>query len=223
MMSQRFASLLLPVQSKLQAVGPSADLLKTLLSWDGNMARTRTQPVAVSTWVDAVLTGFVQQVVPPALAPAVAPMIHTTIFFKTVYHHLADQIASDDPSPAIALLQAALDNAAKELSGYGVTPPVWGDVNRLSFSNPLDGLMPAPAIPDSPRDGYWETVDVSGPGFGPNFRMIASLKAGAPITAEIAVPGGNYDISTAAGVTGMTAELGRWLDGTYRELVPFVQ
>jgi hypothetical protein len=77
----------------------------------------------------------------------------------------------------------------------------------------LPGILPDPIDPGIARDGSGETVDVSRPGFGPNFRLILEVPRGGPISGVNALAGGNYDPGRSS---EWKRELTLWATGRYR-------
>lgn len=190
-----------------------------LVAWNGDFDRATSEPVAAHAWAEALADAFVDITAPAPIRPAMKAASHTGFFLKTLYHKLNDDLALPQPVAAVKVLAQSLEAAAQALIKPELAGKRWGDIHTLSFTNQLEGLLPAPKLPALPRSGYFETVDVAGPGFGPNFRLVMSVKAGAPIEAKISVPGGNYG---ADALPAWQVETERYLNGELRSLVPFL-
>jgi acyl-homoserine lactone acylase PvdQ len=160
----------------------------------------------------------------PQISAVLREHIDRTAFMgKTVYHRLRESLNSEQGNrreKALGILSTAVDRAAAEVGEKKLEKVKWGEVHRVQFYNPLPGVIPSMISYPIERDGSWETVDVSGDSYGPNFRMILSIQPGKPIQAITSVPGGNYSVFDKDNIT---VEIRRWRDGKYRDLVPFIE
>ncbi len=212
-------------RAELKLSPAAATLADKLLAWNGEMKATMKEPVLADAWASS-LTGLYLDVVAPEVNAQLREAIdRTSLLGRTLYNRLKDSLASgkeDKRAFGMKLLTDSFERAADRVAARGLQEVPWGRMNRLHFYNPLAGILPAPPLVSFPleRDGSWETVDVAGEGYGPNFRLVMSLQAGSPITAVTAVPGGNYTMTQKDEVFG---ELNRWRDGRYRPMVDFLK
>lgn len=141
---------------------------------------------------------------------------------KTLYHKTKDRVESREGGRfdrQMEILSNALTSAvAKQGFTKGAAPVTLGDVNRLFFANLLDPFIPQMFSIGLKRGGSWETVDPAAPGFGPNFRMVLTLKENEPIKASIVLPGGNHD--PLQDMDAIIRELTDWRDGVLRPMAP---
>ncbi len=141
---------------------------------------------------------------------------------KTLYHKIDDGLNSTDAATkdeTSNLLRRTLEMTVGTLQTRNLTNSFWGQVNTLLFNNSLAGIIPDFGMP-LPRVGAMETVNPSGPGIGPSFRLIMTLRPNQPIQALISMPGGNYENDGDKGP--FLQELYRWLKGQQRPMIDFM-
>jgi penicillin G amidase len=198
-------------------------LLEKLLSWDFEMDASQNAPLLADTFIGKLSSTFLDASAPQISAVLREHIDRTAFMGKTVYHRLREGLNSEMGNrreTALGILSTAVDRAAAEVGEKKLEKVKWGEVHRVQFYNPLPGVIPSMISYPIERDGSWETVDVSGDSYGPNFRMILSIQPGKPIQAITSVPGGNYSVFDKDSIT---VEIRRWRDGKYRDLVPFIE
>ncbi len=209
------------VRSELKLSERAAAAADALLNWDFAMKASEHTPVIADAWLGELAHAYLETTAAKVPAVLREGLERTAILARTLYHRLGDGLASSDPAvrtQSLELLRAAFEATAKRLDREGLNGVNWGRIHRVKFNNQLAGIMPGFVTMPLERDGSWETVDVAGDSYGPNFRLIVSLKAGQPISAVTSVAGGNYGIFEGEKIQ---PELLRWRNGEYRELVPF--
>jgi penicillin G amidase len=202
----------------------ASDLMGKLLAWNGEMKANLKEPVLADAWASSLTSVYLDVAAPEVNAQLREAIDRTSLLGRTLYNRLKDSLESPEAGKrafGLKLLTESFELAANRVESRGLQEVPWGRMNRLHFHNPLAGVLPAPPLVSFPleRDGSWETVDVAGEGYGPNFRLIMSLQEGKPISALTAVPGGNYTMTQKDEVFG---ELNRWRDGRYRPMVDFL-
>ncbi len=219
------------VQTQLQLSPRATELKNVLLAYDGEARRERHEPVMVQAWLRSLGRVFFKELLDKyaAAAPDEAAgqieadelfeeLIGSLIAAKTIYHKMNDLLSMETPDPeAIQLIAQSLEMAAEKLEN---TSETWGQVNRLNFLFPLEGIFPKLTTAPIERSGSWATVNVAGKIHGPNFRMVMVLEEGKSIEGVNVLAGGNY--SPLDGSQWLN-ELMLWRDGKYRDLVPFVK
>jgi penicillin amidase len=154
-----------PAQKILQraatgATGPAADVLQTLLAWDGNFTRTAddgTLEPGVATW--QAFKAAAQRVM---FGKLVAPL--ESLFGKPgsdgfVESTYGETLALQKLSAA-KLQRAAADAAAELTKTYGSGDPASWRMKRPTVSAEVQGLAPAPPTPLQNRGTYEMAVEL---------------------------------------------------------------
>jgi len=232
------------ILDKMEA-GPGRSLAESLINWraDGGWTTSdRREPVAFYEWLEKLMTDhfrFKSELVASWRKKVngrgidevekewndLVKEVHvSSMAVKTLYNQVNDALSGTNPNltteAAIKMIKTTLETAATSLASSGKTTATWGEVNKLVFANPLEGIVPPMFTLGLQRGGAWETVDPAGPGFGANFRVVMSLRPNAPIEATMTLPGGNFG---PFDTNGLLQELLTWRDGRTRALVPFIQ
>lgn len=210
------------VRKDLKLSESAAAAADALLDWDFTMKAAQHKPVIADSWLAELAHLYLETHAANVPRELREGLERTAILARTLYHRLRDGLASGDAAlrgKNLELLQASFEATARRLDRENLHNVNWGRIHRIKFNNQLAGILPGFVTVPLERDGSWETVDVAGDSYGPNFRLIMSLKAGQPISAVTAVPGGNYGIFEGEKIQ---PELLRWRNGQYRDLVPFL-
>jgi penicillin G amidase len=212
----RFIGLLKKNEAELELSDEAKRLKDRLFSWDGDASRHSFGATAAYRWIETLLPEYfrgLDKSNPERGELMAAHIAKTELGLKTAYHRL-----DEGKKRAVEILSASLDSAAKSMAASGEWGKRWGEVHQLQFVNRFPSLLPTFSFP-SERDGSWTTVDVAGPGFGPNFRLVLEIpKEGGPIRGWNVMAGGNYGPTDK---DGWRREMSLWLEGGSHELVPF--
>jgi penicillin amidase len=222
--------------------------LEQMVAWKaagGIAARDRYEPVAFYEWLDVLEKNFyeyrekadesvitkrlrswaikqdTQDLIVREWDNIMKFVYITSPALKTLYHKITGSLAlqkGPEYDEALNLVRRSIEVALDNLQTKGKEKLKWGQVNRLVFANALEGILPQSFSLGLERGGSWETVNVAGPGYGPNFRLVMTIQPNKPIEARISVPGGNYN---AFDVENIVKELKNWRDGAQRDLVSF--
>lgn len=221
LMMSRFIDLVRANRQHLQIDGDASAIVDRLLSWDFEMRADRHEPLLADAFIGQLTNAYLDVEAPQVPSNLRQEIDRTAIIAKTIYHRIADGLVSKNEERRkrnLEILATAFTKAAERVKNEKLVNVPWGQVHRLHFYNPLAGIMDSFASYPYERDGSWETVDVAGDAYGPNFRLIMSLK-GQSIEAVTSVPGGNYGVFEKR---KLEPEMTRWRNGQYRELVPFL-
>jgi len=193
----RFISLI-PRKVDFELSTRASLLLKKLRDWDGNTSRDREEPVLFHAWLLSLFTvDFERVLVKPELirelmeGPLFDSFVQSSMGLSTLYHRMSTVAVT---SEGVALFKSSLEKTVAQLESSNLGGKRWGELHTVNFFNPLSDVLPnfPVYLPDSGRDGSWETVDVGGFGalpetggvlpnllpanFGPNFRMILEIR-----------------------------------------------
>lgn len=220
----RMNELLREHRDKLKLNAEQRDVLDELLAWDCVATRDAHAPILADKMQKRMRAWYFwrrelpwifqlrseKEIVPQGLMGA-------TTAAKSIYHYLQARLPRSD-GYALTMVQNALDSVVREMKADGLKNGTWGQYNRLQFAHRMEGILPAVSFPIE-RDGTWETVDVAGASYGPNFRLVMKADANG-IEAVSASPGGNYTSVTDG---NWSRELKDWRDGRYRPLPDFIR
>ncbi|HEX6715301.1 MAG TPA: penicillin acylase family protein [Thermoleophilaceae bacterium] len=160
--TQRAVAQKLLARAAKGANGPAADVLNTLLAWDGNFTRTAedgTLEPAVDTW--KVFKAEAEKVMFGKLSPALEGLFEkpgSEGFIESTY---GETLALRKLSPA-KLQKAAADAAAALTATYGSPDPSKWRLKRPTVSAEVQGLAPAPPTPLQNRGTYEMAVELGG-------------------------------------------------------------
>jgi penicillin amidase len=144
------------------ATGPAADVLGTLLAWDGNFTRTAddgTLDPGVDTWVQFKIAA--ENVMFGKLSPAVEGLLEkpgSEGFIESTY---GETLALRRLSPA-KLQKAAADAAASLTQHYVSADPASWRLKRPTVNADVQGLATAPPTPLQNRGTYEMEVELGG-------------------------------------------------------------
>ena len=144
------------------ATGPAADVLKTLLAWDGNFTQTAedgTLAPGVDTW--KVFKAEAERAMFGSLSPALEGLFEkpgSEGFIESTY---GETLALRRLSPA-KLQQAAADAAASLSRTYGSADPAKWRLKRPTVTAEIQGLATAPPTPLQNRGSYEMAVELGG-------------------------------------------------------------
>jgi acyl-homoserine lactone acylase PvdQ len=144
------------------ATGPAADVLNTLLAWDGNFTRTAddgTLDPGVDTW--HAFKAEAERVMFGSLSPALEGLFEkpgSEGFIESTY---GETIALRKLSPA-KLQKAAADAAAELTKTYGSADPAKWRLKRPTTNAEVQGLASAPPTPLQNRGTYEMAVELGG-------------------------------------------------------------
>jgi penicillin amidase len=143
------------------ATGPAADVLRTLLAWDGNFTRTAadgTMDPGVATW-QAFKAHAEEVMFGTRISPAVDGLIEAPGSEGFVESSLGETIALRKLTVA-ALRRAASAAAAELTKTYGSADPATWRKQRPTVSAEIQGLATAPPIPLQNRGTYEMAVEL---------------------------------------------------------------
>src|SRR4051794_17302761 len=144
------------------ATGPAADVLNTLLAWDGNFTRTAddgTLEPGVDTWRQ--FKAAAERVMFGSLSPALATLFEkpgSEGFIESTY---GETLALRKLAPA-KLQKAAADAAATLTKTYKSSDPETWRLKRPTVSAEVQGLATAPPTPLQNRGTYEMAVELGG-------------------------------------------------------------
>jgi hypothetical protein len=144
------------------ATGPAADVLNTLLAWDGNFTRTAgdgTLEPAVATW--QAFKAAAERVMFGKLSPPLESLFGapgSEGFIESTY---GETLALQKLSPA-KLQKAAADAAAELTKTYNSPDPQAWRLKRPTVSAEVQGLASAPPTPLQNRGTYEMAVELAG-------------------------------------------------------------
>jgi penicillin amidase len=144
------------------ATGPAADVLNTLLAWDGNFTRTAddgTLDPGVDAW--HAFKAAAERVMFGSLSPALEGLFEkpgSEGFIESTY---GETIALRKLSPA-KLQKAAADAAAELTTTYGSADPAKWRLKRPTTGAEVQGLASAPPTPLQNRGTYEMAVELGG-------------------------------------------------------------
>lgn len=223
----------------------AAENYRNLMLWDGYSEITRTQPVFFYEWLATEFREYFQvpqEVLDSATQMGFSDLakdniakgwndaskslfqydedsqkVHITpIAVKTWYHQTLENLAKrSTKEKTINRLISSLENATKKMVTKEKVGKVWGNINVVKFYDAMNGLLPKFFSMPIAQNGAMDTVNVAGPGYGPNLRLIISLKPEG-ISAINAMPGGNHSPSDSQSIQ---KELLAWRNNERR---PFV-
>lgn len=195
--------------------GTAKTVAEELVRFDGKMLRGSKTALLAGIWLDEIFNAYWKR--HSKRRNYKIPLgIGMVMVGKTSFHRLTEGLAAKSED-ARTILLASLENAGKELERRGLSNATWGSVHLHKFLNPFEDFLPMAVVFPLERDGSWETVDVAGPGYGPNFRLIQRVGPKG-IESFVSVPGGNYKPDERH---GWMREIERWRDGGLRPLVRF--
>lgn len=201
----------------LKPEGVAKSVAEELVRFDGDMVRTSKTALLAGIWLDEIFNVYWKRH-PKRRGYKVPLGIGMVMVGNTAYHRLKDGLASQKEE-ARAMMLSSLENAGKEIERRKLEGATWGSVHTHKFVNPFEDFLPMAVVFPLERDGSWETVDVAGPGYGANFRMVQRVSP-TGIESFVSVPGGNYKPDERY---GWMREIERWRDGGLRPLVRFLQ
>jgi penicillin amidase len=143
------------------ATGPAADVLNTLLAWDGNFTRTAedgTLDPGADTW--RAFKAAAERVMFGSLSPALEGLFEkpgSEGFIESTY---GETIALRKLSAA-KLQKAAADAAASLTSTYGSADPAKWRLKRPTVNAEVQGLATAPPTPLQNRGTYEMAVELA--------------------------------------------------------------
>ena len=219
---KRFVEMAVRHRSELELGASAEALLARIAPWDGEMSADAHEPLLAEEYVSQLMRAYLEKNA-PKLSPQTREMVErTSILGRTLFHNLNDVLSSaapDSREPALKVISVALDRAAAKIEKNRWQDLAWGTLNRLHFYNPIADILSTPAIVSFPirRGGSLESINVSGEGYGPNFRLILSIDKEGPITGVTSICGGNYKLTQKDEIY---SELKLWQDGNYRPFVP---
>ena len=144
------------------ATGPAADVLNTLLAWDGNFTRTAddgTLDPGVDTW--HAFKAEAERVMFGTLSPALEGLFEkrgSEGFIESTY---GETLALRRLSPA-KLQKAAADAATELTKTYGSADPAKWRLKRPTVTAEVQGLATAPPTPLQNRGTYEMAVELGG-------------------------------------------------------------
>ena len=144
------------------AGGPAADVLQTLLAWDGNFTRTAddgTLEPGVATW--QAFKAAAQRVMFGSLSPAAENLLEKPGSRGFVEATYGETLALRKLSAA-KLQQAAAKAAADLTKTYGSADPQSWRLKRPTVSAEVQGLASAPPTPLQNRGTYEMAVELGG-------------------------------------------------------------
>jgi len=142
------------------AAGPAADVLNTLLAWDGDFTRTRddgTVDPGVATWEEFKAAAQVVALGPPT--PATAGLLGAPGDEGFVESTLGETYALRTLGPA-GLRRAAANAAARLTARFNTADPAAWRAARAMVSPELQGLAVPPAIPLQNRGTFELAVEL---------------------------------------------------------------
>ncbi|MEA2271892.1 MAG: penicillin amidase, partial [Solirubrobacteraceae bacterium] len=144
------------------ASGPAAQVLGTLLAWDGNFTRTAddgTLDPGVATW--QAFKAAAERVMFGKLSSAAEGLLQAPGSAGLIESALGETIALRKLS--VANLQRAASDAATELTKtYGSPDPATWRIRRPTVSAEVQGLATAPPTPLQNRGTYEMAVELGG-------------------------------------------------------------
>ena len=144
------------------ATGPAADVLQTLLAWDGNFTRTAddgTLEPGVATW--QAFKAAAQRVMFGKLSPATEGLLEAPGSNGFIESSYGETLALRKLSAA-KLQKAAADAAAELTKTYGSPDPAKWRLKRPTVSAEVQGLASAPPTPLQNRGTYEMAVELGG-------------------------------------------------------------
>ena len=145
------------------ARGPAADVLNTLLAWDGNFTRTAedgTLEPGVATW-QAFKAAAERVMFGTRVSPAVDSLLESPGSEGFVESTYGETIALRK-LPAARLQKAAADAAAELTKTYSSADPAKWRLKRPTVSAEVQGLASAPPTPLQNRGTYEMAVELGG-------------------------------------------------------------
>jgi acyl-homoserine lactone acylase PvdQ len=223
----------------------AAENFRALAQWDGYSGITRSAPVFFYEWLATEFRDYFQvpkEVIDSATQMGFSDVakenitsgwndaskslfqydedsqkVHITpIAVKTWFHQTEENLAKrSTKEKTISRLIASLEAATQKMRTKNKVGKVWGHINVVRFYDAMNGLLPKFFTMPIAQNGAMDTVNVAGPGYGPNLRLIMSLKPEG-ITAVNAMPGGNYSPSDSQNIQ---KELLAWRNNERRAFV----
>jgi penicillin amidase len=208
-----FAELVEAHRAFLDPQGEAKAAADRLIGFDARMVRTSQTALLAGVWLDEIVNAYWKRH-PKRQHYSLPTGVGLLMIANTAYHRLREGLEQKSEE-ARHILLTSLENARKELKRRGLEGASWGSVHTHRFVNPFEGFLPLPVVFPIERDGSLESVDVSGPGYGANFRMI-HIVGPSGIESYVSVPGGNYKPDERY---GWMREIKRWREGELRPLV----
>ena len=212
-----FAELIQKHMAFLNPEGEAKRVVETLVRFDGKMVRSSRMATLAGLWLEEIINAYWKR--HAKRRGYKLPLgIGMVMVANTTYNRFKEGLETKSEEVRTIVL-TSLENAGKEQIRRGLEDATWGSIHLHKFVNPFEDFLPMAVVYPIERDGSWETIDVAGAGYGPNFRMV-HVVGPKGIESFVSVPGGNYAPDDRY---GWMRELDRWRDGGLRKLVGHLQ